>query len=478
VSDGFAAGHLEFLEKVRALGVPVNAHVKACETVEQVIAAVRDFGERRLKLDYQTDGMVIRVDSYAMQAKLGTTSKSPRWVVAYKYPAERKTTRLLRVEHQVGKTGRITPRAFLEPVFVSGTTVQHASLHNYGLVRKKDIRIGDTVELEKAGEIIPYVVGVVREKRHADARKIEPPDRCPECGGPVEVEPPEASDSPELETGRECVNPECPAQMREKLIWFAGRRQMDIEGLGEKTVDQIRSESRIPLSSFADIFRLKNHREELLALERMGEKKVDNLLEGIEQAKGRGLGPLLAGMGIRHVGDTTAKLLARRYKDLDALLAADVRDLMPHTKLSEKEAAKLGVPREPPGGQETQLGKDTAPVVHEYLHSKAAHKTFEELRRVGVDVSSHEFVAPGGKAPGGPLVDKTMVITGTLEGYEREELKALLESLGAKVTGSVSKNTDVVIVGSEAGSKLDKARELGITIWDEARLVKELKAAR
>jgi DNA ligase (NAD+) len=186
----FAAGHGEFLEKIKALGMPVNPHAKACDTIEQVLRAIEEFGARRVNLDYQTDGMVVRVDSYALQEKLGTTSKSPRWVIAYKYPAERKTTKLLRVEHQVGKTGRITPRAFLEPVVVSGTTVQHATLHNYGQARKKDIRIGDTVEIEKAGEIIPYVVGVVHEKRPAGARKIVPPEKCPECAGPVEVEPP------------------------------------------------------------------------------------------------------------------------------------------------------------------------------------------------------------------------------------------------------------------------------------------------
>lgn len=473
--EGFAAGHSEFLSKVKVMGLPVNPHVRPCATLDEVLAAVKAFEKTRTTLDYATDGMVIRVDSYAMQAKLGITSKSPRWVVAYKYPAERKTTVLLKVEHQVGKTGRITPRAFLEPVVVSGTTVQHATLHNYGQVRKKDIRLGDTVEIEKAGEIIPYVVGVVLDKRPSGAKKVQPPKECPECGGPVEIEPPEAHADAELETGRECVNPECPAQVREKLIWFAGRRQMDIEGLGEKTVDQIRAESKVPLNSFADIFRLKEHREELLKLDRMGEKKVDNLLEGIEQAKSRGLGRLLAGMGIRHVGDTTAKLLSRRYADLDALLKASVRDLMPNAKLSQKDADELGIPRDPPGGQETGLGRDTAPVVHEYLHSAAAQKTFAELRGVGVNLASADFKEVA-KAAAGPLAGKTMVITGTLDAYGRDELAAILEGLGAKVSGSVSKNTSVVIVGREAGSKKEKAEELGIEMWDEGRLLNELKA--
>jgi DNA ligase (NAD+) len=480
VSDGeFAAGHMEFLEQVKALGVPVNAHARVCESLDEILTAIADFGAKRAKLDYQTDGMVIRVDSFAMQERLGTTSKSPRWVVAFKYPAERKTTKLLRVEHQVGKTGRITPRAFLEPVLVAGTTVQHATLHNYGQIVKKDIRLGDTIEIEKAGEIIPYVVGVVHEKRPRGAAKIEPPDRCPECGGPVEVEPPGATQSPELETGRECVNPECPAQVREKLIWFAGRRQMDIEGLGEKTVDQVRTESKVPLNSFADVFRLKDHREALLALDRMGEKKADNLLQGIEDAKSRGLGRLLAGMGIRHVGDTTAKLLARAFPDLKSLLAASVEELMPTAvqNMSAPRRQKLGIKAIPEVIYETGLGEETAPVVHEYLHSAAARQTFDELARVGVDMASHDYVEPGRKVTAGPFAGKTIVLTGTLENYEREDLKAILEGQGARVSGSVSRNTDLVIAGGSAGSKLDKARELNIEVWDEDRLLTTLKKA-
>jgi DNA ligase (NAD+) len=472
--EDFATSHSQLLERIKALGLPISRHLWACETAEEILKAIEAFGKQRHKLDFGTDGMVIRVDSFAQQAKLGTTSKSPRWVIAFKYPAERKQTRLLKVEHQVGKTGRITPRAFLEPVVVAGTTVQHATLHNYGQIRKKDIRLGDTIEIEKAGEIIPYVVGVVLEKRPDNAKRIVTPEKCPECGNPVEAEPPAAA--PEDETGRWCVNPECPAQIREKLIWFAGRRQMDIEGLGEKTIDQIRSESKVPLNTFGDIFRLHKHREEILALERMGEKKVDNLLQGIEDARKRGLARVLAGMGIRFVGDTTAKMLARRYRDLDALLDASVRDLMPNAKLTSEEARKLGVDQDGPGGQETGLGKDTAPAVHLYLHSKAAKHTFDDLRGLGVDLNSHDYREGGGKVAG-PFAGKTMVMTGTLENYERDALKAILESLGAKVSGSVSSKTSVVVAGAEAGSKLDKAKELGVEIWDEPTLLVELKRA-
>jgi len=499
----FAAGHSEFLEKIRALGVPVNPHSVVCSDVEAVLKEIEKFGARRAGLEYNTDGMVVRVDSFALQEKMGVTSKSPRWVVAYKYPAERKTTKLLDVVHQVGKTGRVTPRAVMEPVLLAGTTVRHATLHNYGRVRdaaveggkdggggRTDIRIGDTVVVEKAGEIIPQVVAVMIGERPRGAKKIVPPEVCPDCGGPVELEPPEAEEDPALETGRRCVNPECPAQVRERLIWFAGRKQMDIEGLGEKTVDQIREESKIPLKTFADIFHLAEHREELLKLERMGEKKVDNLLAGIEEAKGRGMARLLGGMGIRHVGTSTAKALARAFAGIDELLAAQVWELMPTamSTASENKRAQFGLTGPPPRVYETGLGVDTAPAVYAYLHSKVAGRTFEELREAGVELGSKDYkggeagsLEGGGTARGdakaGAFAGKKVVLTGTLEAYDRTTLTELLESLGAKVSGSVSGKTDLVIAGKEAGSKLDKAQELGVTVWDEARLVKELKGS-
>lgn len=490
VSDGFASGYWELLCRLRELGLPTSPHAAQAGGVEEILAAIRGFEAARHGLNYATDGMVVRVDSFAQQDQLGITSKSPRWVIAFKYPAERTTTRLIRVEHQVGKTGKITPRAVMEPVVLAGTTVQHATLHNYGRVRKSpvnpdapegettDIRIGDTVYVEKAGEIIPQVVGVVIAKRPATAGRVVPPAACPVCASPVEVEPPEAEESPTLETARRCINPECTAQIREKLVWFAGRKQMDIEGLGEKTVDQIIASGTIPLRTFADIFRLKDHREALLGLERMGEKKADNLLAGVEDAKSRGLAKVLAGMGIRHVGDTTGKLLARRYESLDALMDASVRDLMPNAKLSKDEAARLGTTTEGPGGQETGLGKDTAGIVHAYLHSPAAKKTFAELAAAGVDLRSKDYRPPSAAgAAKGPFAGKTIVLTGTLASYEREELKAVLEGLGAKVSGSVSSKTSVVVAGEAAGSKLEKARELGVEVWDEAKLLDGLREA-
>lgn len=469
---GFARSHSEFLDRIRLLGLPVSAHTVVCGSIDRVLEAIRTFESARRSLDHATDGMVVRVDSFEQQARLGVRSKSPRWIVAYKYPPDRTMTVMLDVLHQVGKTGKITPRAVMKPVLLAGTTVQHATLHNYGQVRQKDIRIGDTVEIEKAGEIIPYVVGVVFDKRPKDARPIRPPAECPECAGPVEIEPPEAAADASLETSRRCVNPECPAQVRERLVWFCGRRQMDIEGLGEKTIDQVRASGTIPLNAFADIYHLGEHRAKLIALERMGEKKVDNLLAGVEASKSRGLAKVLAGLGIRHVGEATAKLLARRYSDLDALRAASVRDLMPNARLTREEAATLGVNADPPGGPETGLGKDTAPIVHAYLHSSAARRTFDALAAAGVDLTSKDF--RGSAPPPSPFAGKIIVLTGTLESWDRTALRERLEALGAKVTGSVSARTNLVIAGENAGSKLDKARELNIEVWDEARLKRSL----
>lgn len=482
----FADSYSGFVARIKALGVATSPRMVVADTIDEILKAIAEFEKDRHGLSYATDGMVIRVDSFAQQDELGITSKSPRWVVAYKYPAERKTTKLIDVEHQIGKTGRITPRAIMDPVLIAGTTVRHATLHNYGNIAKKDVRIGDTLEIEKAGEIIPYVLGVVLNKRPKGARRVQPPDTCPVCGGPVELDTEEgrlgeaghADFKPEDETGRFCINPECPAQVREKLIWFAGRKQMDIEGLGEKTLDQIRAtagtDHPIPLNTFSDIFALKEHRDALIELDRMGEKKVDNLLAGIEDAKGRGMARILAGMGIRHVGDSTARLLARAFPSIDAIREADVRLLMPKA-LCKADAAALGLSPEPADRPETGLGKETAPVVHAYLHSKAAKKTFADLERAGVDLASKEYRPPGKKpAQAGPFTGKTIVLTGTLESYDRTALTELLESMGAKVSGSVSKKTDLVIAGESAGSKLDKAREFGVEIWDEQRLLKEL----
>lgn len=481
----FAATHSTFLESCARLGLPTNPGTRVCDSLEEAKKTITDFATTRQKLKYATDGMVVRVDSFADQKLLGTTSKSPRWIVAYKYPAERKTTRLIRVEHQVGKTGKITPRATMEPVLLAGTSVQHATLHNYGRIRdaateregvRTDVRIGDLVYVEKAGEIIPQVVGVVLASRPVDAAAIEAPRTCPVCLGTVEIEPPEALETPSLETVRRCLNPDCPAQVRERLVWFAGRDQMDIDGLGEKTIDLLLACPEIRLRGIADIFRLGEHRAAMLTLDGLGEKKIDRILAGIETAKSRGMARLLGGLGVRHLGESTSKQLARRFRSVRDLIDASTDLLMPKA-LPKSRAVELGFAEKPEDRPDTGLGKLTAPVVHAYLRSPAATKLFDELAASGVSLDSVDYQDPeASPSPAGPFAGKTMVITGTLDAFDRADLKARLEALGAKVSDSVSKKTSILIAGRSSGSKLDKAREHGVEVWDEATLLKNLPA--
>jgi DNA ligase (NAD+) len=426
----------EFIQRLTWLGVPTNPYTKRCEMFEGVVATIEWFRNERLGLGYGCDGMVVRVDSFEQQERLGATSKAPRWCIAFKYPAEQAVTVLRRVDWQVGKNGTLTPRATMDPVFLAGTTVTHATLHNIEEIERKDIRIGDHVVIEKAGEVIPQVLGVLPERRSGQEQPIEPPRRCPACGGAVEQEGPRLF----------CVNPECPAQFREKLIWFAGRGQMDIDGMGEKLIDQLISAGLV--KHFADIFKLR--RENLLDLERMGEKSADNLLKAIEAAKSRGLARVLAGLGIRHIGAAAAKTLARHFPDAKALLAATKEELM-------------ALP---------DFGEITATALHAYLHSPQARETFNRLEEAGVDLTSHEAQAPA-PPPSSPFAGKTIVLTGTFHRFTRDELAQKLESLGAKVTKSVSKKTSLVIAGENPGSKLDQATQLGIETWDEARLLRE-----
>ncbi|MCE9592271.1 MAG: NAD-dependent DNA ligase LigA [Planctomycetes bacterium] len=445
--DSFES-HSGFLDAIQKMGLPTHPLTRRCGSADEVWAFIESFMTERAKLPYWTDGVVVKVDRYDQQRTLGATTKSPRWCIAYKYAPEQAVTKLLGVEWQVGKTGKLTPRATMEPVFVAGTTVRHATLHNEDEIIRRDIHIGDTVVIEKAGEIIPQVIEVKKELRPRGAEAVRAPKKCPSCGGPVVRE--------EGEAAHRCINPECPAQLRERLIFFAGRDQMDIDGLGEMSVNQLADAGL--LKSFGDIYGLKNKREELLKLDRMGEKKADNLLAGIEASKSRGLARVLAGLGVRRLGHKAGQTLASHFGSVEAMAQASLEEL------SDFEV----------GGKKSGIGPEIAGAVHAFLHSDAGRHIMRELRDAGVDLTAPRNAPPPTDTP---FSGKTVVLTGTLDSFERSALTEKLTALGAKVTGSVSKKTDLVIAGHEAGSKLDKANELGIEVWDEAKLLGVLKTS-
>jgi len=438
--------HTDFLDAARALGLPTNPHTSAVEGFDAAWAFIERFEQDRRSLGYATDGVVIKLDRYDQQTALGLRTKSPRWCIAYKYAAEQATTKLKEVEWTVGKTGRVTPRAIMEPVQLAGTTVKHASLHNADEIERLGLHAGDEVVIEKAGEIIPHVIRVHRESREKkDTRPIQPPADCPSCGTTLQRQ--------EDEVDWRCVNPECPAQLRERLIWFVGRDQMDIEGLGEKLIIQLLDAGLV--RNFGDIFRLHEKREQVLELDRMAEKKLENLLAGIEASKSRGLARVLASLGIRHVGGTAARALARHFGDIDSLLNAD-----------EEAIAEVD-----------EIGPITADSVYRFLQSDAGQHVIDDLKDAGVDLTEPQAESASETAEASPFAGKTIVLTGTLESYDRKTLTETLEGLGAKVTGSVSKNTDLLIAGESAGSKLSKAQSLGVEIWDEAQLLEALDTA-
>ena len=420
----------EWIKFIAKLGLPVGQHVKRAERVEDVIAYIEQFAEIRRELAYLTDGVVIKVDRFAQRDRLGATSKAPRWVIAFKYQPDRVETRLLDVRWQVGKLGTLTPVADLEPVLVAGTTVKRASLHNIEQIQRLDARIGDRVIIEKAGEIIPQVVEVVKEKRPHHVRKIEAPQKCPSCGAKTHKE----ADTPYIL----CINPACPQQLKRTLRAFCGRGQMDIERLGEVLIDNLVDAGA--LKTFADIYRLK--KEDVLKLERMADKSAQNVMDSIAAARDRTLDRLLAGLGIRHVGNRVAFVLAQNLGSLDKLKEATAEDL---SKVHE-------------------IGPVIASSVYEFFHDKASLKAVNELQEVGIDP---KMASPPAAAGGLPLAGKTVVVTGTLESFSRQEIEELIQKLGGRAAGSVSKKTDFVVAGAEAGSKLEKAKQLGVTVLDE-----------
>jgi len=425
---------LKLLSKWR---LPVAEHATCVENIDDAISEIEKFGKVRGKLAYQTDGMVIKVDSRAQRQLLGVTSKSPRWIVAFKYPGEQQQTILKEVDWQVGKIGTLTPVARLEPVFIGGTTVSNATLHNIQQIRALDLHLGDTVVLERAGEVIPYVVQAVVEKRPKGSKPIEAPTKCPSCGSEIRQDVEAAVTSKKkAAVALYCVNHECPAQFREQLKWFCGRGQMDIEHVGEKLVDQLIDHDLI--KSYADLYRLTA--DELMKLERMGEKSAANVVDSIEGSRERGLDRLLAGINIRHVGTHVAQALARSFGSLDALAAATKETLL----------------------EINGIGQVIADSVFDFFHTKAGQTIIAELKRVGIDPKTEVQTAPAG-----PLAGKTIVVTGTLVKLKRQDIEELIVKLGGRAAGSVSKRTSFVVAGADAGSKLEKARQLGVEVISE-----------
>jgi DNA ligase (NAD+) len=411
------------LRKLKELGVPTNPHSRFCKTIDDALEYFREWNAKRDSLDYDADGIVIKVDDAAERQALGTTAKSPRWAISYKFPARQATTRVNDIIIQVGRTGALTPVAILEPVKLSGTTISRSTLHNEEELRRKDIRIGDYVLIERSGDVIPQVVSVMKDRRPRGARRFVWPKRCPVCGSEVF--------KPEGEVISRCENTSCPARVRESILHFAGRRAMDINGLGEAIVDQFLGAKLV--RSISDLYGLSL--EVLTALERMGAKSARNLLDEIEASKSRGLARLLFALGIRHVGERLAQTLAARFRTLEALEAAG------HDKLLESE----------------DVGPKVAESILFFFAQPENREVIERLRKAGVsDRAAAEADGPK------PLAGQVFVITGTLSGLSRDEARELLEARGAEVGSSVTRKTTGLIVGESPGSKLDRARELGV----------------
>lgn len=425
--------HQESLALLRRFGFVVNPNIAAFDSIDAVIEYCNSWESKRHELPYETDGMVIKVDDFAQRRKLGVTSKSPRWVIAYKYAAEQGITRLLSIDIQVGKLGTLTPVANLEPVKLAGTTVSRASLHNADFIEAKDIRIGDTVVVEKAGEIIPYVVRSEAEARTGSEKVFHFPTTCPSCGSPVERD--KNGVFYRCTGGRKCT-----AQIKEVLRAYARRSAMDIEGLGEKIIEQLVDAGLA--GSIPDLYRVTL--DQLVALERMGKKSAQNLLDGIAASKDRGLGRLLAGLAIPHVGDSVADLLANEFGDIDALMNASPERL----------------------SQINGIGPIMAQAIHDYFKDPHHRAILEDLRSLGLKLTQDSRPTPA-QSGGSDLAGKTFVVTGTLAKYQREEIEALIRQLGGKASGSVSKKTDYVVAGEKAGSKLDKAKALGVPVLSE-----------
>ncbi len=424
----------EALETLAKLGFKVNSHRRLCADLDELLAFIRELEPLRESLPYEIDGVVAKVDSVTQQARLGWTAKAPRWAIAYKYAARQAETVLEKIEVQVGRTGTLTPVAHLTPVVISGVTVARATLHNEDEIERLGVAAGDRVLIERSGDVIPRVVRVVEKGAHRVPFQM--PTACPICGSHVVRE--------EGEVARRCVNSSCPARLRESVLHFAGRRVMDIDGMGDALVDQLLARGFV--KSAADLYHITL--EQLLSLERMGEKSATKVLENIEKSKSRPLSRVLNGLGIPFVGERTGQILADFFGDLDKIAAASVEELQ----------------------QAEEVGPKVAAAIHEFFAEEQNVDMVRRLREAGL-----QFTQEVRRKAVGTLAGKVFVLTGTLPTLTRDEAKERIEGAGGKVVGSVSKKTSFLVAGEEAGSKLTKAQELGVEILDEAGLLALLK---
>src|SRR5690349_3353842 len=431
--------HWEDLDALGAMGFKVNPHRRLAKNINDVWAFISEWEGKRDSLPYEIDGIVVKVNRLALWGELGMTGKAPRWAIAYKYAARAGVTKIEDIGVQVGRTGKLTPVAWLQPVPIGGTTVRRATLHNMDEIDRLGVKIGDWVQVERGGDVIPKVVKVLDDKEHPrGTRKFHMPERCPECGGHVV--------RVEGEADHRCVNANCPAKLRESVLHFASRGVMNIEGLGDVTVNQLVDKGLV--KSVADIYAL--NKEKLLSLERMGDKSAQNVLDEIDRSKKLPLERVIYGLGIRFVGERTAEFLCQHFGSLDALIEA----------ATEKDEAQALEKLE----EVEEVGPRIADSIREFFEEPKNLQLVERLRAAGLQFKGAK------KQRGTKLAGKTFVLTGTLEKYSRDEAKKLIEDAGGKVSGSVSKKTDYVVAGEEPGSKLDKARELGVNVINEEAL--------
>lgn len=430
----------EALQALDHLGFKINPNRRICQTVDEIWEYITEYHEKRADLPYEIDGIVIKVNDLNLQDELGFTVKAPRWAIAYKFPPEEAETVIRDIEWTVGRTGVVTPTAVMDPVVVAGTTVSRASLHNMDYIEAKDLRLNDHVLIYKAGDIIPEVDHAIVEKREAASTPYPKPTHCPVCGSELV--------HLEEEVALRCINPKCSAQMKEGLSHFVSRQAMNIDGLGPKVIEQMYEKELV--KDVADLYYLTQ--EQLLTLDKVKEKSANNLLKAIEASKANSAERLLFGLGIRHVGAKAAKILLEHYETIENLSQAKAEDILNlHT-----------------------MGETIADSLTTYFANDEVHELLAELKAAGVNLRYLGVTQAQLASVQSPFKDKTIVLTGKLTTYTREEAKAKIESIGGKVTGSVSKKTDLVIAGADAGSKLTKAQSLGIEVWSEEQMVEAL----